>query len=398
MSNEWYIRVNDKNYGPASLEKLKDYIRKGQVTRSTLVRDGKQSEWRPAGDFADLFGSAPEAVQPPPIRQSAPQVLPPQPSAPRPPAPPRVPEVVVSPPPLVERAAPAVPVTVAAPNVAVQVNIEQSKAAHSLGIGAMVLGIVGLLTACIPFVSLPLSGIGFLLGAFGIGMAIMRKGTGIGFSIAGAAISGVIFLPTLLFWTMLGGAFSAATNEVVKQAEMAERTNQSALDGSSGGSGAADDGASWADARQGVRQGDVTVKVISAKIDFVTLKMFGKESKSDDKKLSIRLSIANLGRTKKLDYESWGDLDGLRSSHIPKLSDNFDNEYTPLISAGGLKVADQLKRESIYPGKSVSDVLVFEPPIATIDFLRLELPADAFGGTGKLRLKIPKDMIKGSAD
>lgn len=395
MSDEWYIRINDKNYGPASLEKLKQYIQKGQLTRSTLVREGKQGEWRPAGEFAALFEPAPQAA-PPPVRQAAPQVLPPQPAAPRPPAPPRVPEVVVSSPPLVERAAPAVPVTVAAPNVAVQVNIEQSKAAHSLGIGAMVLGIVGLLTVCIPFVSLPLSGIGFLLGAFGIGMAIARKGTGIGFSIAGAAISGVIFLPTLLFWTVLGGAFSAATNEVVKQAEMADRTNQSALDGSSGDSD--DEAGSWADAIQGVRQGDVTVKVTSAKIDFVTLSMFGEDSKSDDKKLKIRLSIANLGRTKKLDYESWGDLDGLRSSHIPKLSDNFDNEYTPLISASGLKVADQLTRESIYPGKSVSDVLVFEPPIATADFLRLELPADAFGGTGKLRLKIPKDMIVGSAD
>lgn len=43
--------------------------------------------------------------------------------------------------------------------------------------------------------------------------------------------------------------------------------------------------------------------------------------------------------------------------------------------------------------KSVSDVLVFETPIDTVEYLRLELPAQNFGGTGMLRLEIPKQMI-----
>jgi hypothetical protein len=49
---------------------------------------------------------------------------------------------------------------------------------------------------------------------------------------------------------------------------------------------------------------------------------------------------------------------------------------------------------SIRPGKSVEDVIVFEESVARAEYLRLELPASAFGGTGKLRFQIPKSMIE----
>jgi hypothetical protein len=49
---------------------------------------------------------------------------------------------------------------------------------------------------------------------------------------------------------------------------------------------------------------------------------------------------------------------------------------------------------SVHPGKSVEDVVVFEEPVARAEYLRLELPASAFGGTGKLRFQIPKSMIE----
>lgn len=396
MSNEWYIRVNDKTYGPASLEQLKQYIQKGQLTPQSMVRLGREGPWQAAGDFAELFEPPPQAAPPP--RQAAP---PPRPAAPpavvqlaatRPP--PRVPEVIVSSPPMVQTAAPGMPVVAVAPNVAVQVNISQSKTAHSLGIGAMVLGIVGLITVCFPFISLPLSGLGFLLGAFGLGMAIVRKGTGIGFSIAGAAISGVIFLPSLLFWTMLAGAFKSASDEVAKQVQRAEQTNQTAVGGTSG---AEDGSGDWADASQGVRQGDVEVRVTSVKIGPIDFKDFDNHD-TEHPMATIQLSIANLGQTKKLQYRSWGASGSIFPTDDATLTDNFDNNYNLLPSGMITPVKGQLERESLYPGKSVTDVLIFEPPIATAQFLKLELPAGAFGGTGKLRLKIPKSMITGSVD
>lgn len=394
MSNEWYIRVNDKTYGPASLEQLKQYIQKGQLTPQSMVRLGREGPWQPAGNFAELFEPPPQAA-PPPRPAAPPAVV--QPAATRPP--PRVPEVIVSSPPMVQTAAPGMPVVAVAPNVAVQVNISQSKAAHSLGISAMVLGIVGLLTVCVPFVSLPLSGLGFLLGAFGVGMAIVRKGTGVGFSIAGAAISGVVFLPSLLFWTMFAGALKSASDEVAKQLEQAEHTNQMALGETPNEPGAVDASAdSWVDASEGVRQGDIEVRVTSVKIDRVQLKDFTDDASSKDKLAIIELSIANRGQTKKLQYESWSGSGSFLPKNVATLSDSFDNNYQRITFGALTSVAGQLAKESVYPGKSVTDLLVFEPPIATAEFLKLELPAGAFGGTGKLRLKIPKSMITGSAD
>jgi hypothetical protein len=50
-------------------------------------------------------------------------------------------------------------------------------------------------------------------------------------------------------------------------------------------------------------------------------------------------------------------------------------------------------RASLPTAKSVDDVLVFEAPPASINYLRLELPCAAFGAKGKLRLEIPRSMI-----
>jgi hypothetical protein len=49
---------------------------------------------------------------------------------------------------------------------------------------------------------------------------------------------------------------------------------------------------------------------------------------------------------------------------------------------------------SICPGKSVEDVVVFEEPVARAEYLRLELLASTFKGTGMLRFQIPKSMIE----
>jgi hypothetical protein len=38
-------------------------------------------------------------------------------------------------------------------------------------------------------------------------------------------------------------------------------------------------------------------------------------------------------------------------------------------------------------------VLVFNPPIAGAQYLRLTLPAENFGGSGRLRIQIPAAMV-----
>lgn len=88
-------------------------------------------------------------------------------------------------------------------------------AVHSLGIGSMVLGIVALLFSFIPCIgvfSMPLSGLGLLLGIIGTVVALRRSGRGIGFPIAGSAINGMALL-IAFFWIGLANVAHEALDE-----------------------------------------------------------------------------------------------------------------------------------------------------------------------------------------
>lgn len=71
---------------------------------------------------------------------------------------------------------------------------------NSLGIASMVLGILAFVICWIPILNLlglPLSGLGLLLGIIGIIISATRRGAGVGFSIAGTAISMVALVVVL---------------------------------------------------------------------------------------------------------------------------------------------------------------------------------------------------------
>lgn len=71
---------------------------------------------------------------------------------------------------------------------------------NSLGVASMVLGILAFVICWIPILNLlglPLSGLGLLLGIIGIIISATRRGAGVGFSIAGTAISMVALVVVL---------------------------------------------------------------------------------------------------------------------------------------------------------------------------------------------------------
>jgi hypothetical protein len=73
---------------------------------------------------------------------------------------------------------------------------KSSMVSHSLGIAALVLGIVSLVISfipCVGVIGIPLSVLGLLMSAIGSVIAITRKGSGIGFPIAGGAINLLAF-------------------------------------------------------------------------------------------------------------------------------------------------------------------------------------------------------------
>ena len=112
-----------------------------------------------------------------------------------------IPEAEIEPLPLkaaepvaVQRVA-AAPVAVMAPPVqnvqAVAVRVEAPRRGSGLGLAACILGVLAFVICWVPLIGLigvPLSALGLILGLIGLLVAILRKGAGIGFAIAGSAI------------------------------------------------------------------------------------------------------------------------------------------------------------------------------------------------------------------
>lgn len=290
-----------------------------------------------------------------------------------------------------------------APQAALQnVSVKIERGTSPLGIAALVMGILASLTCWIPFIgllSIPLAGIGLLFGLIGVIMAAVNKKTGFTFPVSGAIVC--------LVSIFVASAIIGNTAKAISDATMeSERTNQSVVPSDVGDdSEVVPDSAGtavresapppreekWINARNAVRQDNVQVRIVGARVGAVAVwGGFGDKRESKDALLSIRIEIKNLSAGKKLDFETWRGGDFIFSENYASLSDNYENTYKRASSTpiGGVSY------ESIYPGKSITDVLVFEVPVDTIKWLHLELPARNFGGEGKLRIEIPASMIQ----
>jgi hypothetical protein len=268
-----------------------------------------------------------------------------------------------------------------------------SRFSNSLGIASMVLGIVGLLLAlipCIGFFGLPLSGLGLILGIVGFVIACTRKGSGIGFPVAGSAIS-LVAIAIGSVWLVLIGSIGAAR----KQAEEANQVSvpiAGKSDTPGGSSEKNSTSSEWIDASQGAaQQGEVRVSVTNVRVGKVSLKGVTGAGISNDELLQIVLNIENVSKTKLIHLKGW-QADEFRIH--ASLRDNFDNSYGNVTFGILDKPADQVgPSDDLHPGMQRHDLLVFKPPVRGIEFLRLALDAENFGGTGQLKFQIPASLI-----
>lgn len=281
------------------------------------------------------------------------------------------------PPQVISEAAPDRP-PVPSPSVAIQVP-QSRQASHSFGAASLVLGTLAVFICWVPFLGLlglPLSALGLLLGAVGLWIAFVRKGSGAGFAIAGTAISLLAAVVVIaVTYAILATPVKMALAVASKQKARAKQD--------------------WTDARNAVQQGDLQVRVRKVSVGKVQLRgMFGRPIESEDERLIIELELTNKAPTRKAEYHTWSDQGLVLDRDDVTLKDNFGNRYTRIGSGLGYYPMGAVEGyESIYPHKSITDVLMFEPPLDTIGYLRLELPANNFGGTGMLRFQIPKEMI-----
>ena len=137
------------------------------------------------------------------------------------------------------------------------------------------------------------------------------------------------------------------------------------------------------------RVGDVSVKVKAAEITQPRVFKFSKPAgRVQEECLLIRLSLHNGSSTKKIDYLKWDN-----PTARPKLVDNLNNDYQLQTFSTGYLVEGQPPTRSIYPEKTVEDVLVFKPPVARAETLLLQLPAEIFREKGAGYFEIPIKML-----
>ncbi len=334
--------------------------------------------------------------------------------------------VVQPPEPRYSQSAPPIPAAQTVPQSVVPQTIvvvqQEKKRGNSLAIASVIVAVLAFAFCWIPLLgilSIPVGLIALLLGGFGLLISLFRRGAGIGFSIAGVLLSVLSIVVAFTITTAVTKSVAEVGRIVDNQSALRNATNQqviqpmatpavvpnepaedanvepTALTEAKGEPATPHKPAEpeWANAQYPVQQGDVRVSLNGVKVDFATVKSFRGTSNSENKLLLIPLTIDNLSDAKKLDFRGFSGDDFSLGDSKAHQEDNFGNRYRQITFGIATPIEGQAKSESIYPSKSVNDLLVFEVPVEKIEYLHLELPATAFGGKGKLRFEISRSAI-----
>jgi hypothetical protein len=145
----------------------------------------------------------------------------------------------------------------------------------------------------------------------------------------------------------------------------------------------------YADAsRAAVQQGTFRVRIVSASVGPVQV-VDSKKRYTKQQFLAVTVQIQHLEPGDRARFVHWGTTgeravpDAVATANGQKLSlANLERDVPVGVSYG----------QDIFPGRSVSDLLLFEPP-APGSSVRLDLPAEAWGGQGVFRFQIPSSMM-----
>ncbi len=144
------------------------------------------------------------------------------------------------------------------------------------------------------------------------------------------------------------------------------------------------------------RNGDLEIQITRTEIGKVPLKdIFGREGTSQDDLLIFKLNLSNVNAIKKVEFRTWSGSGIGISRDFATLADDFGNNYrrTDFTFSTSKPIGAVDRSASIYPNKSVTEVLLFEVPIDKATHLVLELPAENYGGVGIVRFRIPMKSV-----
>lgn len=389
MAAEWFWKISGKELGPLSSLQLKAMAEKGRLKPEHPVRQGAEGAWVPAGRVKGLFA---QEVSPAAVSDSTdvPVAKPLEKAAAKPGAKARpAPRRAVKPADLpVAQAAPQPPAASAVPRA--RATAAPPAASKPASTGAPAANPLGIVTeAGTPAARLTGRG-----GARTTSPRRKQKQKLItvallGVLVVGLAVAGIV----LIVVTNRSEESSKKPGEQAADAVKGDGKDELPEEPGEREPKPSDKPArsEWYDAsKKSITRGDVTVKILSARVAVPRLvRPTGTPTRPKDKKayLHVTIELRNANRTKKLEYKSWSTL-----GRSVSLTDNHGNPYF-MKSYRGAVLEGQLESESIYPTEAIQDLLLFQAPVENAKYLRLELPARAFGKGEPLRFEIPKEMI-----
>lgn len=135
-------------------------------------------------------------------------------------------------------------------------------------------------------------------------------------------------------------------------------------------------------AAQDARKGDVSVKLIEARV-------------MDENFIRLAIDITNHNATRRLSYKGWGYVSpiGDRGRNLASLRDEHGSLYQP-IRFRGEDIVGQVEQAFLDPGQARRDYLVFDKPAAVSNQFTLTLPLAAIEGqSGEIRGTFPRELI-----
>ena len=149
---------------------------------------------------------------------------------------------------------------------------------------------------------------------------------------------------------------------------------------------------------------NLRVEILSSKIAEIDyqakegrVRLDVKPGKAVQEYLQVMIEVSNKSDSKKLNYSGWCEEGSFRKRAI--LTDEFGNTYSPKLHSSAIRMSNVEvvghHTGSLYPGSSLTDVLVFEPPVDNATILTLQLPKAAYDelDLGTLTLRFTTESI-----
>jgi hypothetical protein len=142
-----------------------------------------------------------------------------------------------------------------------------------------------------------------------------------------------------------------------------------------------------------VTLGHVRVSVKRVAVGKVPLRQAdGSIAYADQPRLMIAVQLKNVSGKRKSEYQTWvPDLESARS--VARLADDRGAELKRVTFGFGNNVKDRTVLDTLAPGKTVTDLLVFEVPDPDAAYLDLDLPGANCGVSGTYRFRIDAKAI-----